>query len=190
MNVLPLTKAANGPNSAISLTQTFDRILFYVCNSEYFGVQKAKNGDRGTIVFTATLSGSDVQLMYKYDLGRLFFSSGEPLEFEVAYLGLGSTALLNEREPRWTLIALISLIRLTTRCQLVCEPFVLMRFKVYRTLTLGSVVDNWLIERMRRGIHVGFDVICPMVLGRNFNDTQSMFVRKNYISEFCPRALT
>ena len=30
-NVLPLTKAANGPNSAISLTQTFDRILFCVC---------------------------------------------------------------------------------------------------------------------------------------------------------------
>ena len=54
-NVLPLTKAANGPNSAISLTQTFDRILFCVCNSLYFGVQKAKNGDRGTIVFTATL---------------------------------------------------------------------------------------------------------------------------------------
>ena len=55
-NVLPLTKAANGPNSVISLTQTFDRILFYVCNSLYFGVQKAKNRDRGAIVFTATLN--------------------------------------------------------------------------------------------------------------------------------------
>ena len=55
-NVLPLTKAANGPNCAISLTQTFDRTLFYVCNSLYFGVQKAKNGDRGTIAFTATLN--------------------------------------------------------------------------------------------------------------------------------------
>ena len=55
-NVLPSKKAANGPNSAISLTQTFDRILFCVYNSLYFGVQKAKNGDRGTIVFTATLS--------------------------------------------------------------------------------------------------------------------------------------
>ena len=54
-NVLPLTKAANGPNSAISLTQTFDRTLFYVCDSLSFGVQKEKNGDRGTIVFTATL---------------------------------------------------------------------------------------------------------------------------------------
>ena len=54
-NVLPLKKAANGPNSAILLTQTFDRILFCVYNSLYFGVQKAKNGDRGTIVFTATL---------------------------------------------------------------------------------------------------------------------------------------
>ena len=30
--------------------------LFCVYNSLYFGVQKAKNGDRGTIVFTATLS--------------------------------------------------------------------------------------------------------------------------------------
>ena len=55
-NILPLKKAANDPNSAISLTQTFDRISFCVYNSLYFGVQKAKNGDRGTIVFTATLT--------------------------------------------------------------------------------------------------------------------------------------
>ena len=55
-NILPLKRAANGPNSAISLTQTFDRISMCVYNSLYFGVQKAKNGDRGTIVFTATLS--------------------------------------------------------------------------------------------------------------------------------------
>ena len=34
-NVLPSKKAANGPNSAISLTQTFDRILFCVYNSLY-----------------------------------------------------------------------------------------------------------------------------------------------------------
>ena len=54
-NILPLKRAANGPNSAISLTQTFDRISLYVYNSLYFGVQKAKNGDRETIVFTATL---------------------------------------------------------------------------------------------------------------------------------------
>ena len=54
-NILPLKRAANGPNRAISLTQTFDRISFCVYNSLYFGVQKAKNGDRGTIVFTATL---------------------------------------------------------------------------------------------------------------------------------------
>ena len=53
---LPLTQAGNDPNSAISLTEIFDRILFYVCNSLCFGVQKAKNGFRGTIVFTATLS--------------------------------------------------------------------------------------------------------------------------------------
>ena len=54
-NVLPLTKAGNDPNSAISLTAIFDRILLYVCYSLCFGVQKAKHGDRGTIVFTATL---------------------------------------------------------------------------------------------------------------------------------------
>ena len=55
-NILPLNRAVNGPNSAISLTQTFDRISFCVYNSLYFGIQKAKNGDRGTIVFTATLT--------------------------------------------------------------------------------------------------------------------------------------
>ena len=45
-NILPLKRAANGPNSAISLTQTFDHISFCVYNSLYFGVQKEKNGDR------------------------------------------------------------------------------------------------------------------------------------------------
>ena len=46
--VLPLIVAANG-NGAISLTQTFNRILFYIiCSVRYFGVQKTKNGDRGT----------------------------------------------------------------------------------------------------------------------------------------------
>ena len=55
-NVLPATKAANDPNSAISLTEIFDRILFYVCNNLYFRVQKANNGDRGTIVLTAILT--------------------------------------------------------------------------------------------------------------------------------------
>ena len=55
-NVLPLKKAGNDPNSAISSTAIFDRILLYVCNSLCFGVRKAKNGDRGTIVFTATLT--------------------------------------------------------------------------------------------------------------------------------------
>ena len=56
-NVSPLTTAAYGPNSAIPLTQTCNRILFYVCNGRYFGIQKAKNGDRGRIVFTAALTG-------------------------------------------------------------------------------------------------------------------------------------
>ena len=71
-NILPLKRAANGPNSAISLTQTFDRISFCVYNSLYFGVQKAKNGDRGKIVFTATLNctmgprGGDNRLYPRY----------------------------------------------------------------------------------------------------------------------------
>ena len=60
-NILPLKRAANGPNSAISLTQTFDRISLCVYNSLYFEVQKAKNGDRGTIVFTATLTSTALQ---------------------------------------------------------------------------------------------------------------------------------
>ena len=51
-NVFPLTKGGNDPNSAISLKEIFDRILFDVCNGLGFGVQKAKNGDRGTIVNT------------------------------------------------------------------------------------------------------------------------------------------
>ena len=58
---MPLKRAANGPNSAISLTQTFDRISLCVYNSLYFEVQKAKNGDRGTIVFTATLTSTALQ---------------------------------------------------------------------------------------------------------------------------------
>ena len=55
-NVLPLTQGGNYTNSAISLTEIFDRIFFYVCNSVGFEVQIEKNGDRGTIVFTATLT--------------------------------------------------------------------------------------------------------------------------------------
>ena len=48
----PLIRAANGPNSAISLKQTFNRILYRFCNRQCLGVQKAKNGDRGTIVYS------------------------------------------------------------------------------------------------------------------------------------------
>ena len=36
-NVLPLKKAANDPNSVISLTQTFDRILFCVYKGGSYG---------------------------------------------------------------------------------------------------------------------------------------------------------
>ena len=55
--------AAYGPNSAISLTQTFNRVLFHVCNGRDFGAQKANNGDRRRIVFTAIhlLRNDDVQ---------------------------------------------------------------------------------------------------------------------------------
>ena len=42
--ISPLKTAANGPNGAISLTQTFNRISFYFCNRKHFGVQKAKTG--------------------------------------------------------------------------------------------------------------------------------------------------
>ena len=36
--------AIYGPNSAILLTHTFNRILFYVCNGRCFDVQKARTG--------------------------------------------------------------------------------------------------------------------------------------------------
>ena len=55
-NVLPLSTAAYGPNGAISLTQTLSRISFYIYNGQYFWVQKAKNGDRRRIMFTAALN--------------------------------------------------------------------------------------------------------------------------------------
>ena len=65
-NVFPLTQGGNYTNSAISLTEIFDGIFFYVCNSVGFEVQKEKNGDRGTIVFTATLKveGSYAFIMF------------------------------------------------------------------------------------------------------------------------------
>ena len=78
-NVLPLTQAGNNTNSAISLTEIFDCIFFYVCNSLGFGVQKAKNGDRGTFVFTATLTLLEaIQLCKRSNSERsiVFRSSG------------------------------------------------------------------------------------------------------------------
>ena len=39
-------RAANGPNGAISLKQTFNRILYHFCNRQYFGVKKTKYWDR------------------------------------------------------------------------------------------------------------------------------------------------
>ena len=56
-NVLPLTQVGNNTNSGILLTEIFDRVYSDVCNSLGFEAQKKKkNGDRGTIVFTATLT--------------------------------------------------------------------------------------------------------------------------------------
>ena len=87
-SVLPLVIDANGPNDAISLTQTFNRNLFYVCNGRYFGVHKANNGDQGTIVFTVALrndfsvaalsrySTSNVSLTLTYNSARKLTSSG------------------------------------------------------------------------------------------------------------------
>ena len=66
MNVLPLTTAVYGLNSTIALTQTFNRVLFFSCSGRDFGVQKAKNEDRGTIVFTATLSNGRVSVGIAY----------------------------------------------------------------------------------------------------------------------------
>lgn len=39
-----LVTAANDQNSAILLTQAFNRILFYFCNRRHFGVCRAKAG--------------------------------------------------------------------------------------------------------------------------------------------------
>ena len=43
-NVLPLTTAAYGPNSAILLTQTFNRTLFFACSGRDLGFKKKKTG--------------------------------------------------------------------------------------------------------------------------------------------------
>ena len=48
-NVLPLTIAAYGPNSVISLTQTFNRILFYFVTVEILGYKKSKKTGIGEI---------------------------------------------------------------------------------------------------------------------------------------------
>ena len=52
MLLQPLIRAVNGPNSAISLKQTFNRIFVTGNILEY---KKQKNGDRGTIVYSAAL---------------------------------------------------------------------------------------------------------------------------------------
>ena len=72
----PLIKAPNGPNGAISLKQTINSILFYFCNRQYFGVQKAKNGDRGTTIYSAAVVSRAVDCkpcpFFIYDPKTLF----------------------------------------------------------------------------------------------------------------------
>ena len=46
-NVLPLTQVGNNTNSAISLTEIFDRVFSDVCNSVGFEVQKQKKWGSG-----------------------------------------------------------------------------------------------------------------------------------------------
>ena len=46
-NVLPLTQVGNNTNSAISLTEIFDRVFSDVCNSLGFEVQKQKKRGSG-----------------------------------------------------------------------------------------------------------------------------------------------
>ena len=89
--ILPLKKAANDPNSTISLTQTFDRISLRVCNSLYFGVQKAKNGDRGTFVFTATLTGPLFPIGIEHLIYMKFFCYGSSYGYQ-GHINIGSSA--------------------------------------------------------------------------------------------------
>ena len=51
-NIVAFEKSCKWPKQR----HFIDPVSFCVYNSLYFGVQKAKNGDRGTIVFTATLN--------------------------------------------------------------------------------------------------------------------------------------
>ena len=70
-----LTQVVNNTNSAIPLTEIFDRVFSDVCNSLGFEVQKQKNGDRGTIVFTATLSKKRLQRHFCDLIGKSFLLS-------------------------------------------------------------------------------------------------------------------
>ena len=90
--VLPLTRAGNDTNSAILLTEIFDRILFDVCNSLGFGGQKEKNGDRGTIVFTATLSSRARAPTLLWRRRRFVGDSAFHTCFRGAHLLVGDTA--------------------------------------------------------------------------------------------------
>ena len=64
-NILPLTQAGNGPNSAISLTEIFDRIFLDVCNSLGFRVSKSKKrGSGNSRVYRSLKQHSDLGACY------------------------------------------------------------------------------------------------------------------------------
>ena len=55
--VLPLTQVGNNTNSAISLTEIFDRVFSDVCNSLGFEVQKQKKRGSGNNRVYRNLNG-------------------------------------------------------------------------------------------------------------------------------------
>ena len=58
-NVLPLTQVGNNTNSAISLTEIFDRVFSDVCNSLGFEVQKQKKRGSGNNRVYRNLNSAD-----------------------------------------------------------------------------------------------------------------------------------
>ena len=66
-NVLPLTQVGNNTNSAISLTEIFDRVFSDVCNSLGFEVQKQKKRGSGNNRVYRNLKGGSYgnKILYK-----------------------------------------------------------------------------------------------------------------------------
>ena len=89
-NVSPLTKAANGPNSAILLTEIFDRILFYVCNSLFWGTKSKKRGSRNNRVYR-NLKPRRYEIFSVYDN----YSLSRPYRVDVQNVSMRSFFSLN-----------------------------------------------------------------------------------------------